>query len=362
MEDLRQVLPKGPSRTTSRRAHVPTTFLSPPSALPNALRLTLFGTIHTARSFRSPCARLYIHYLVDFDDAAWSSGSVIDVIVGPSSSSSSSASPTAAAAAESPSSPFSPATEDAKSSTTAAGFGIPHRWMRRLMNGGAGAANPLQPNCVVRKRQDLLAAYTQCSTCTFNEDADAWEARFGLPIEVELTTMRNGSRLKWPRLYVEVCSMDSWDRHVVEGYSYVEIPRTAGCFNLELPTWRPVTTPAADMKSMLIGGSSELEDITYGAIPNGHKGSKLIKYGFQCETSGMVELSLNVVLQSSDLRKPKERGGGGPEKRDVDPTAYLKENASSISDALSRARARMQSLRSREDYTSSRDDSRNGSF
>jgi hypothetical protein len=43
-----------------------------------------------------------------------------------------------------------------------------------------------------------------------------------------------------------------------------------GTFTFDIPTWRPSTSPWGRMKSLFIGGSSELEDLAYGAIPTGH--------------------------------------------------------------------------------------------
>ncbi|KAJ3330822.1 Pleiotropic negative transcriptional regulator, partial [Blyttiomyces sp. JEL0837] len=94
---------------------------------------------------------------------------------------------------------------------------------------------------------DLLSAYTQCSSCTFDEELEMWEARFAFPLEMQLIAP-----------HYQVCSMDSWDRHVVEGYGYASIPAAPA-------------SPSAEMRSVFIGGSSELEDITYGAVPVGHR-------------------------------------------------------------------------------------------
>ena len=71
-----------------------------------------------------------------------------------------------------------------------------------------------------------------------------------------------------------------------------------GCLNLEISTWRPITNGLSSMRSKFIGGSSELEDIAYEAIPTGHTGSKLNKYGFKTETSGSISLRLNLVHQA----------------------------------------------------------------
>ncbi|KAJ3413287.1 Pleiotropic negative transcriptional regulator [Chytridiales sp. JEL 0842] len=168
----------------------------------------------------------------------------------------------------------------------------------------------------------LMSGYTQASSCVYNPDIHTWEARFAYPIEAEIISSREGVDVTWPKMFFEICSMDQWDRHVVEGYGYLDIPRNSGnvysmisikyftklksgTFTFDIPTWRPSTSSLGRMKSAFVGGSSELEDLAYGAIPTGHKGSLLNKYGFQTETSGTIQVRLNCVQQSSVYSKEK---------------------------------------------------------
>ncbi|XP_077996076.1 tectonic-like complex member MKS1 [Glandiceps talaboti] len=103
----------------------------------------------------------------------------------------------------------------------------------------------------------------------------------------------------WPQLFVEVLSLDSWQRYRTEGYGYVDMPGTPGIHNIEIHTWRPMGNSVVDkMRSFFIGGSPELEDPTYTAIPATHEGEILSKFGFKTESSGTVQLRLNMVQQS----------------------------------------------------------------
>ena len=45
---------------------------------------------------------------------------------------------------------------------------------------------------------------------------------------------------KWPQLFFEVSSVDSWTRCRTEGYGFTSVPYNAGCYDLNLDTWRPV--------------------------------------------------------------------------------------------------------------------------
>ena len=106
-------------------------------------------------------------------------------------------------------------------------------------------------------------------------------------------TMSSDQLPKWPRVLVEISSQDYWDRHRVEGYGYLDIPRKSGqwqmkfcllpstfiliclfCFavigqhEVTVETWRPVGRPVIDqMNRFFIGGPPEIDDITYVATP-----------------------------------------------------------------------------------------------
>ncbi|KAJ3249242.1 Pleiotropic negative transcriptional regulator [Chytriomyces hyalinus] len=187
----------------------------------------------------------------------------------------------------------------------------------------------------------LLSAYTQCSSGSFNKELHAWEAIFSFPLEAELISLKGSNHSQWPRIYFEVCSMDCWDRNSVLGYGYVDVPRSPGCYDLSVPTWKPVTSPYAQMKSLLVGGSAELDDITYDAVPFGHTGPKLNKYGFQTETSGSIRVKLNLTHQQGKQGTAVDSDA----IKELDPTQFVKNNAYSIAEAISRAKERLQAIR-----------------
>ncbi|KAJ3038826.1 Pleiotropic negative transcriptional regulator [Rhizophlyctis rosea] len=164
------------------------------------------------------------------------------------------------------------------------------------------------------------------------------EAVFGSPVEVRCLAVRFDKIREWPKLYFQVNSVDYWDRDCVEGYGYMDVPRTPGCYSSTIQTWRPFGTYTSRMESFFIGGSPDLEDITYEAVPKGFAGSRLSKYGFTTESSGTVTVRMNVVHQAEmyKLRRPHFAG---------DVNKHLEGNVRAISDALMRARARLEALR-----------------
>ncbi|KAI8622015.1 ciliary basal body-associated, B9 protein-domain-containing protein [Chytriomyces sp. MP71] len=187
----------------------------------------------------------------------------------------------------------------------------------------------------------LLSAYTQCSGARYSDALGGWEAVFGFPIEVELISGRGSNPPIWPRIYFEVCSMDAWDRNAVVGYGYVDLPRTPGCHQAYVRTWKPVVSPYSQMKTLLVGGSAELDDITYDAVPFGHTGTKLNKYGFQTETSGEIVVKMNLMHQQGKQSTSVEHDA----LKVTDPTQFVKNNAQTIAEAISRAKERLQAIR-----------------
>uniref|UniRef100_A0A4W3IIZ6 MKS transition zone complex subunit 1 n=1 Tax=Callorhinchus milii TaxID=7868 RepID=A0A4W3IIZ6_CALMI len=105
----------------------------------------------------------------------------------------------------------------------------------------------------------------------------------------------------WPVLYFEVLSLDFWQRYRTEGYGYVNIPISPGCHTLTCQTWRPVQPGTSELRRFFIGGSPELEDMTYVRVPSTFKGERLSRFGFRTQTTGSVTFKLNCIQQSRDF-------------------------------------------------------------
>ncbi|KAM9257457.1 LOW QUALITY PROTEIN: tectonic-like complex member MKS1 [Cariama cristata] len=103
---------------------------------------------------------------------------------------------------------------------------------------------------------------------------------------------------QWPVLYFGL-SLDFWQRYRVEGYGSLVLPASPGLHMLTIPTWRPVELgTVAELRRFFIGGSPELEDITYVRIPSTFKGERLSRFGFRTETTGSVTFRLYCLQQS----------------------------------------------------------------
>ncbi|XP_071621462.1 tectonic-like complex member MKS1 isoform X4 [Heliangelus exortis] len=109
---------------------------------------------------------------------------------------------------------------------------------------------------------------------------------------------------QWPVLYFEVLSLDFWQRYRVEGYGSLVLPASPGLHVLTIPTWRPVELgTVAELRRFFIGGSPELEDITYARIPSTFKGERLSRFGFRTQTTGSVRFRLYCLQQSKCVQQ-----------------------------------------------------------
>ena len=83
--------------------------------------------------------------------------------------------------------------------------------------------------------------------------------------------------ISWPTLFLEVLSVDQWERFRTEGYGYITLPNKAGTHDITVNTWRPTgNSLVPKMRRYFIGGSPELEDVTYVKQPAEAKMYELI--------------------------------------------------------------------------------------
>ncbi|KAI8915205.1 ciliary basal body-associated, B9 protein-domain-containing protein [Powellomyces hirtus] len=176
-----------------------------------------------------------------------------------------------------------------------------------------------------------LASTTQVARATYRQGVG--KSGFGYPLE--WVVMKRDKPKEWPTLYITVHSVDSWDRHRVEGYGYIPIPREHGHYEFNISTWRPIGDLKTRLREFFLGGSPELEDLSYITIPGG-SGKIVNKFGCRVESSGSVKIRLDVV-QQADIYQVKAVG--------KDSNVHFgKGDIQAISDALARARARVKAL------------------
>ncbi|XP_007430320.1 Meckel syndrome type 1 protein isoform X1 [Python bivittatus] len=204
------------------------------------------------------------------------------------------------------------------------------------------------PSCWSCPPSQPLSGVTQtCTSKIYGKDRVAF---FSFPFALEMFFSPEddleGSFPQWPVLYFEVLSLDFWHRYRVEGYGFVVLPATPGAHTLSASTWRPVELGTiSELQRFFIGGSPELEDMTYTRVPSTFTGDRLSRFGFRSETTGSVTFRLNCLqqskafLESSSMKKRMQsvldRLGGFSQQGSL----Y------NVLEAFQRARRRMQEAR-----------------
>ena len=108
-----------------------------------------------------------------------------------------------------------------------------------------------------------------------------------------------------PKLLIQINSVDWWERHRIEGYTYVNIPIKTGNFSLDLPCFKPKEDTYMKIFSYFLGGSRkipELRELFKTESSNELNVDTILnKYGIKTEFSGNLHLNLNVVIQNKEL-------------------------------------------------------------
>uniref|UniRef100_A0A3Q3BIB6 MKS transition zone complex subunit 1 n=1 Tax=Kryptolebias marmoratus TaxID=37003 RepID=A0A3Q3BIB6_KRYMA len=176
--------------------------------------------------------------------------------------------------------------------------------LRYVMNGEISAKGFEYDNLFIHFFMDLpnwsslsfqsLSGVTQ--TCRENV------AFFSFPFDFEAFYMsEKESDLipQWPVLYFKVLSLDSWQRYRTEGYGCLLFP-TLPKHTMTCHTWRPLQTGTVSaLRRFFIGGSAELEDLSYVRIPETFKGERLSRFGFCTKTTGSVTFNLHCIQQAA---------------------------------------------------------------
>ncbi|XP_067864160.1 Meckel syndrome type 1 protein isoform X2 [Heptranchias perlo] len=148
-------------------------------------------------------------------------------------------------------------------------------------------------------KQQLSGVTQTCSTKVLDRENVAY---FSYPFNFEMTLRSEdqpeGSLPQWPVFYFGVHSCDFWQRYRIEGYGYISIPDSPGSYTMTCQTWRPVLPgTSAEMRRFFVGGSLELEDMTYVRTPSTFKGERLSRFGFRTETTGTVVIKFHCMQQ-----------------------------------------------------------------
>lgn len=155
----------------------------------------------------------------------------------------------------------------------------------------------------------VLSGVTQ--TCMTKLEGEDYMAHFSFPFDFSLIYQEDDDCddfICWPTLFVEVLSLDSWERFRTEGYAYITIPNKAGSYCMEVNTWRPIGNGTGpEMRRFFIGGSPELEDPTYPQKPAMADDKVLSKYFFRTAASGSVNVKFHIMQQCQSFMDSKAK-------------------------------------------------------
>lgn len=108
----------------------------------------------------------------------------------------------------------------------------------------------------------------------------------------------------------QVNSVDSWNRHRIEGYGFLRMPLEPGYYpGLEVETWRPRGSLATEIHSFFLGGSVrvlKLEELVRTSYldENGHA-DIVNRFGLETEDAGKVIININMCYQNKAYFKAR---------------------------------------------------------
>ncbi len=134
------------------------------------------------------------------------------------------------------------------------------------------------------------------------EDPEATQlvSHFCFPFDYQFLAKEDVT--KRPHLLFQVNSVDSWNRHRIEGYGFARLPASPGFHTLTLDTWRPRGSLAAEIHSFFLGGSvriAKLEELVRTRHFDEAGASEIVnRFGLETEEAGRVVVRMNVCWQT----------------------------------------------------------------
>ncbi|KAL7640352.1 UNVERIFIED_CONTAM: hypothetical protein RMT77_008623 [Armadillidium vulgare] len=92
----------------------------------------------------------------------------------------------------------------------------------------------------------------------------------------------------WPRIIIQVYSLDQYNRVDLCGYGLVHVPMKPGVHSLLCYTWRPCGTFTEEMKRSWLGGGPQLMSTEYIHSPSE-------RYRLKTIPSGVVHLEVGII-------------------------------------------------------------------
>jgi hypothetical protein len=141
-----------------------------------------------------------------------------------------------------------------------------------------------------------------------------YQYNIGFQLDWQLACKTESLIRRGPVIIFEVSTTDSWGRYHLEGYSFLELPRKEGHYQLASHFWKPYESLSSQVFSYFLGGAVKVKDIVEIAASSLKMGegidSVMNRFTLKTLTSGKIKLSMNISTQNQYNRLKKNQNGG----------------------------------------------------
>eukprot|EP00622_Pseudochattonella_farcimen_P007036 FR742934.1.p1 GENE.FR742934.1~~FR742934.1.p1 ORF type:complete len:171 (+),score=9.21 FR742934.1:1-513(+) len=97
---------------------------------------------------------------------------------------------------------------------------------------------------------------------------------------------------KWPHMFIEVWSQDTFGRNEIAGYGMLLVPATPGEHKLECVLWRPFGSWIQRLSARFLGGYPRLAEPEKMVLQE-------TRYPLRTETIGTVHVTMHIITNST---------------------------------------------------------------
>jgi hypothetical protein len=102
---------------------------------------------------------------------------------------------------------------------------------------------------------------THTSTISSNHGEKTFVHNISLPFELEMLGHNIILDKLPPKILLQINSTDSYGRHRIEGYCFLNIPLVTGSYKFEIPSYKPREDNYMKVFSFFLGGSRKIPDL-----------------------------------------------------------------------------------------------------
>ena len=141
-------------------------------------------------------------------------------------------------------------------------------------------------------------AKTHFSSDPEDGETTTMTSHFCFPFDFQFKAKDSAMEYQRPYILLQVNSVDSWNRHRIEGYGFVKMPLSPGYHSIEVSTWRPRASLDSEIHSFFLGGSVRLqkleEMVRTRYIDSSGFHDIVNRFGLETEDAGKVTVNLNI--------------------------------------------------------------------